>query len=246
MPEYANDTYLQSLATARAGIDRNVANTLTEVTRQRELGVNQAKLVPGAVTGTNTAAATQSSVATGDMMGSLEKYGFAHPDLGMRDSVEQGPRDIVARLGALQGTYDRAAPLLGQGFQERGAQQAGRVSLIGQQLHADNDMARSNYVSGREAEDRSRSFQQEQAETSNRIALESLAQEAQLERERIAATANENLLNRNMQSDQFLLDLLHAGFMLNPETGAIEPVPTPAPTAPAPAAPRIGSPRNRN
>lgn len=218
---YDNDQYLQSLAGARSSIDRSVANTLAEVGRQQQHGIDQSKLIPGAVTGTNEAAKGTAGLAAGRMMGSLQHYGLDHPELNMRQSVEQGHQGMLNRLGALQGSWDRAAPLISQGFEERGAQQRGRVSLIGQQLHADNDMARSNYIAGRQAEDRDRSFQAEQAQRANDLTLQGLAQAAQLERERIAATAGENQKDRDFQLEQARLGRLATALGVNP----LEPQP---------------------
>ena len=216
MAEYANDTYLASLATARGAIDRQVSNTLAEVGRQTDHGTAQAGLIPQTITGTNNAVKGHVNGTTGTMMGSLEKYGLAHPDLGMRQSVEQSHQGNLDRLQTVQDAWGRAAPLYAQGFQERGAQQAGRVSLIGQQLHADNDMARSNYVSGREAEDRQTAHQQSLADQSRQTALVQLAENARLERERIAAAANEGTLTRNHQTEQARLDRLADTLGINP------------------------------
>lgn len=225
MAPYDNETYLQSLATARGAIDRQVGNTLAEIGRQEQVAVGQTQQIPGAVARTNEQAGEMALGAQRQMRGAVDgNRGLEHRLGGTFDRIHG---NVQNRLQAVQDAWGRASGLLAQGFGEQADQRRGSVDMIGQQLYADNDLQRMGYIAGRQAEDRSRAFAEEQAARQNSFAQEQLGQQAALQREALAAQAAEAQRQRDWQAEQARGGLLHQALLVNPFTGQIEAAPAP-------------------
>lgn len=213
MSSYDNDTYLRSLSAARGDIDRNVANTLAEIGRQRDVAVGQTQQIGGAVTRVGQDGTRQAQSGIDQAGSALAGLGLA--DIGSGALANTG-QEVRNRFEALEGSYGRASGLLGQGFGEQATQRTGAANRIGKQLLTENDLKAQEYISSRQAEDRDRAFQTDMMNRSTAQQNRALDQQAQMGTDAIAAQQQQAEEDRVWQGRQNMIGMIHQATLANP------------------------------
>lgn len=197
MSNYDNETYLRALQASRADAERQVANTLAEIERQRGFNTTQAERVPGA---------TQSAF-------NIAEQGFNTDlsEINQAAGTQLSLPEIRQAMDTHQTGFRDASGLLRQGFGEQAGQRTGAARNIGQQVYAGIDQQRSEYISRREQEDAQRAWQEQQAAAQRafaaeqqRLALEAQAREAAANRAQQAALAARNAPPPALQLPEFV------------------------------------------
>lgn len=202
--QYDNETYLRSLAKSRADADRALTNALTEINRQRRVGIEQAGKIPGATTNAfNTA------------------QGTLNTDLA---SLGVDPMQSVNQAFTLgkQG-YSKASGHLQTGFTEQRTQRASAAKNIVAAVKSDITGKANEYISRRQQEDRERKAREQAAAQQRALQQELMNRQFALQQEMLAAQAAEAQRQRDFMAAQAYLDRLAA---LPPPPAPSLPAPT--------------------
>lgn len=184
---YANETYLRGLKSSAADIERQVRNTLTEISRQRQVGQEAAAKIAGA------AASAYAPVQ--------ENLGADLSSLGVQPltSLTEAFTDEAA-------AYKDVGTLMGKGFQEEEVARTGGVKNIRSELLSDLRAKAREYISRRQQEDRQRSFETEENRRARLLQRQMAEQQAALAREQLAMQARLAAEQRAFQAQQGSLD----------------------------------------
>jgi hypothetical protein len=209
---YDNESYLVSLANSRGDVDRQVQNTLNEVTRQQQVAQNQVGKIDGAVGSIFDQGRGAVRQDTGNLNSGLGSY-LSGVGLGENTSA-------LSALGRQQAAFQAASPLLNQGFSEQATQRSGAVNNIGAQLRADLEAKRNDYIGRRDQEERQKAFDAQQALAAQR------AQEALMNRQMEATTRTQAAMlaaqqleaqrQREFEAQQAAIARTHLASLANP------------------------------
>ena len=203
---YDNETYLQSLAKQRADVDRQVANTRREVTRQRDAALGQLAKLPGAVNKATAAGRTQANTGLQGATAGASKLGLA----GLLGGTFNASRaEVSGRMNDIAKAYGKTGGLMRKGFLEQADQRIGQVDTISKQLYGDLDSKRNQYIAQREAEDRQRALQEELARRQEAAQRAAMAQQAALAQQQMAHQASLAQQQRDHQQKQAMQGWLH-------------------------------------
>lgn len=181
MAGYPNDTYLRSLEASSADVDRQVANALTEIGRQRQTAVAQTAQIPGA---------TSNIFNEGSQRLSADTASLGVKPLGSLMSAFENSKE----------SYGRVRGLLDQGFGEQETRRRGSVQSVKQDLLAGIRERSADYTARREAEDRSRAFAAEQAAASRALQEEMMRRQEAIQTSALAAEQEEARKQRLWES----------------------------------------------
>lgn len=185
---YDNETYLQALEASRADVDRQMANTLAEIERQKGFNTERAAQTPGA---------TQSAF-------NVASQGF-NDDLAAINraaGTELSLPEIRRAMDTHQAGFAEAAGLLGRGFGEQAGMRTNGANNLGEQLRSQLFQQRNTYIAQREEEDRNRAWQVAEAERQRQFAAEQ--QRLQLEAQAREAAANRAAMQAAQQQQTAL------------------------------------------
>lgn len=215
MSTYDNESYLNSLNASRGDVDRNVANTLTEIGRQQGVAQQQVGQLDQA---TSSIFGQGRANVQSDVAGLQNVLGGASQGMGAQRQLD--PSLTLNALSGQQAAYAAATPLLGQGFQEQAAQRSGKVQSIASSLMADIDGKRNEYISRREAEDRANAFESQESQQS-RIAQENMLRyqmdvSQQAQNYALQSQAREAELQRRFEAEQANLGRVQLANLANP------------------------------
>lgn len=216
MGAYDNESYLASLAAARGDVDRNVQNTLSEIGRQQGVASGQVAQINPAVSSIFGAGRTTVQNDTNELQGIANGA-----SMGMGSAIPGlDPTLTLNALSGQQAAYAATTPLLEQGFLEQANQRQGRVATIRSGLYADLDGKRNDYIARRDAEERQKAFEAQQAAQA-RAAQENMlraqmAAAANAQSGMLAAQAREAELQRAWEAQQAGLGRSQLALLANP------------------------------